>query len=182
MSDDSWVSTSAPYLTPGAEGHPDAWTEQSSAHGRQGGQRLLAVEETDAPPAIRAALRLSAAEQVVVRRRLILLDDEPIELADSYYPASVAVGTALAEARKIRGGAVRLLADLGHTCGTTTEDVNARTATAQESAVLNLSEDSAVLVLLRTVEDLSGMPYEVSVMVMPGTRRLSYRLGEQVIP
>ncbi|MFJ5784224.1 GntR family transcriptional regulator [Streptomyces hydrogenans] len=174
--DDAWIAETAPYLAPREPGRTDAWTEQAARRGRRGGQRLLHAGEVEAPDAVRTALGLPAGERVVVRRRLILLDDRPVELADSYYPLAVASGTALAEPRKVPGGAVTLLAELGYTGAQVVEDVSADLASAEERERLQLPEGGAVLRLLRLTRTADGAPMEASLMVMPGGRRLTYRL------
>ncbi|WP_225798766.1 GntR family transcriptional regulator [Streptomyces sp. NK15101] len=179
MSGDAWISETAPYLAPRKPGQSDAWSDEAARHGRRGGQRLLQAGEVDAPDAVRAALRLSASERVIVRRRLILLDDQPVELADSYYPVAIAAGTPLAEPRKVPGGAVTLLKELGYTGAEVVEDVSAALATTEEREHLGLPEGSAVLQLLRLTRTADGTPMEASLMTMPAGRRLTYRLGKQ---
>ncbi|MEU1227084.1 UTRA domain-containing protein [Streptomyces sp. NPDC005828] len=179
MSGDAWISETAPYLAPRKPGQSDAWTDEAARRGRRGGQRLLQAGEVDAPDAVRAALRLSATERVIVRRRLILLDDQPVELADSYYPVPIAGGTPLAEPRKVPGGAVTLLKELGYTGAEVVEDVSAALATIEEREHLGLPEGSAVLHLLRLTRAADGTPMEASLMTMPTGRHLTYRLGKQ---
>ncbi|MFK0209684.1 MULTISPECIES: GntR family transcriptional regulator [unclassified Streptomyces] len=179
MAGDSWISETAPYLAPRKPGQSDAWTDEAALRGRRGGQRLLQAGETDAPEDIRNALRLSADERAVVRRRLILLDEQPVELADSYYPVAIAGGTPLAEPRKVPGGAVTLLEELGYTGAEVVEDVSAALATAEESQYLGLPEGSAVLRLLRLTSTADGTPMEASLMTMPAGRHLTYRIGKR---
>ncbi|MEU3606462.1 UTRA domain-containing protein [Streptomyces sp. NPDC035033] len=177
MAGDAWISETAPYLAPREPGRSDAWTDEAARRGRRGGQRLLHAGETEAPDAVRAALGLPAGERVIVRRRLILLDDRPVELADSYYPLSVAGGTPLAEPRKVPGGAVTLLARLGYAGAEVVEDVSADLATAEEREHLELPGGGAVLRLLRLTRTADGTPMEASLMTMPAGRHLTYRLG-----
>ncbi|MFI8323448.1 GntR family transcriptional regulator [Streptomyces sp. NPDC085529] len=179
MSGDAWISETAPYLAPREPGQGDAWTDEAARRGRRGGQRLLYAGEVEAPDAVRVALGLPAGERVVVRRRLILLDDRPVELADSYYPLSVAGGTPLAEPRKVPGGAVTLLKELGYLGAEVVEDVSAGLATAGEREHLELPEGGAVLRLLRLTRTAAGAPMEASLMVMPAGRHLTYRLGKR---
>ncbi|MFF5938499.1 GntR family transcriptional regulator [Streptomyces sp. NPDC012508] len=179
MSGDAWISETAPYLAPREPGQSDAWTDEADRRGRRGGQRLLQAGEVHAPDAVRAALQLAAGEHVIVRRRLILLDDQPVELADSYYPLAIAGGTPLAEQRKVPGGAVSLLRDLGYTGAEVVEDVSAALATADECEHLGLPAGSAVMHLLRLTRTADGTPMEVSLMTMPADRHLTYRLGRQ---
>jgi GntR family transcriptional regulator len=173
-SDEAWVSDAQPYLRPRPAGQQDAWSAETAARGRRGGQRLLTVEEVAPPEDIREFFQLSQGEKAVVRRRLILLDDRPIELADSYYPPRIASGTRLAEQGKIPGGAVTLLSDMGYTpADDPLEDVAAATASASQCDALDLSPGTAVLVLTRFTTSTTGEPIEVSVMTM--TRHLQYR-------
>ncbi|MGW3308337.1 UTRA domain-containing protein [Streptomyces sp. NPDC001073] len=173
-SDDAWVGEAQPYLAPRAPGQADAWTSEAATRGRKGGQRLLTVEEVDPPAAVRAFFDTEAGEKVVVRRRLVLLDGEPVELADSYYPAAIARGTALAEMSKIPGGAVTLLADLGFPpADEVDEDVAPKIAAPEEYEALRLPAESAVLVLTRFTRSTTGQPTEVAVMTM--ARHLHYR-------
>jgi GntR family transcriptional regulator len=113
---------------------------------------------------------------VIVRRRLMLFDNRPVELVDSYYPADLARGTALAEARKVRGGAVALLAELGHRPRHVREDVTSRLATAPERTTLHLDDPAAVLQLTRVL-DTGDRPVEVSVMTSTGRLRYAAEPG-----
>ncbi|MCX4231771.1 UTRA domain-containing protein [Streptomyces ortus] len=177
-SDDAWMGEAQPYLVPRGAGQGDAWSAEAAAHGRRGGQRLLAVQEVEAPQPVRDFFGIHTSEMVVVRRRLITLDDRPVELADSYYPAHIARGTPLADARRIPGGAVTLLAKLGFTPESEPlEDVAASTATAREREELDLPARTPVLVLTRFTMSTTGTPMEVSVMTM--TRHLQYRQRKQ---
>lgn len=172
-----WVGTSVPYLSPRATGQADAWSEEAAAAGQSGTQRLREVTTAIPPSDVISALALSPGEEAVVRRRTMFLDGTPVELTDSWYPVSIARGTALAEPRKIKGGAVTLLADLGYSPHEAREEIEFRTATAEEALELNIDSDTPVIALFRTVLTSDGTPFEVSMMTMlPEGRRLRYRL------
>ncbi|TYB49450.1 GntR family transcriptional regulator [Actinomadura chibensis] len=172
-----WVVSSLPYLSPRREGEVDAWTEEAAQAGRVGTQRLREVTTEVPPPNVASALGLPAGRPAVVRRRTMLLDGRPVELTDSWYPVEIADGTALAAMGKIKGGAVTLLANLGHSVHEAREDIAFRNATADEAAELNLPAGTPVIVLSRTCLDAEGVVFEVSVMVMVAEgRRLRYRL------
>ena len=173
---DAWISVSTPYVKPRDAGAPDAWAQEAADHGHVGTQQLLHVGEATPPPQVAAAFSCAPTDPVVVRRRLVLLDDQPVELVDSYYPADLARGTRLSESRKIRGGAPTLLAELGHELHHVDEDVSVRLANAEESDLLALQGPSPVLVLQRTSSSRDGRPVEVSVMTMLPGRHLRYQL------
>lgn len=160
---------SAAYVKARPPGATDPW----SAQGRRATQHLLEAREIDAPTEVAEEL---GAQRVVVRRRLMLFEDVPVELTDSYYPLAVASGTALAQERKVRGGAPILLAGLGYVAHEVSEDVSARPVNEAEANTLALPAGSPALVLVRVTRDDKGRPFEMSHMVMrPEGRHLRYR-------
>jgi DNA-binding GntR family transcriptional regulator len=177
MSDRTWLSVSMPYVLPTSAGQDDVWAADAAQQGGVGTQRLLEVAEIVPAAEVAEALRVEPGTPVVARRRLMLLDDRPVELTDSYYPTSIARGTALAEPRKIRGGAVGLLAMLGYEPGLVREDVYTRMPDEAEQRVLDLSGQDWVLGLTRLLSTREGVPIEASVMTMvPHGRRLRYEM------
>jgi GntR family transcriptional regulator len=177
MSNGTWTSNSALYITPMEGSQGDAWAREASASGHRGSQRLTAVETVAAPALVASALGLPEGAAVVVRRRLVLLDDQPVELADAYYPEAVAVGTGLADTAKIRGGAVTLLGELGYVAAIVDEEVGARPPTPDERVTLELADHEPVLVLVRRSATADGEPFECAVMTMAArNRRLHYQM------
>jgi len=173
MAENQRRNDSLAYVTPRDQGQTDAWSEEAR---QRGGQQLAEVAEVVPPHEVAAALSLAAGEKVAVRRRVILLDGEAIELADSYYPLAIARGTALLEKKKIKGGAPTLLAELGYRPSRVSEDLEFRSAGDSERTTLSLPEGSSVLTLLRTTTAEDGSPFEVQFMVMKAPRRLHYEI------
>ncbi|MFJ7265929.1 GntR family transcriptional regulator [Streptomyces sp. NPDC099050] len=181
MSGSGWTSTSMPYLTPRPAGDSDAWTNEAQAAGRRGGQRILHAGESEAPAEVTRMLDLTSGETVITRRRIIELDGEPTELTDTYYPNDIAAGTPLAGTAKIRGGAVTLLAGLGHIGVRAVENVTARMPDPEEREHLLLGPVEPVLQLARTTYDAAGRPIQADVMVMPaGRQQLRYEIDIEV--
>lgn len=179
MTHDPWtdMGDSAAYVTPRGKGQADAWTTELAQAGRSGAQWLVEVVELVPPVEVAEALGMSFTDRAVVRRRVMLVDDQPVELTDSYYPAALAAGTDLAEKRKIPGGAPTLLARLGHRAKDALEELSVRPVTVQEAEALGLRPGSLVIVLFRIVVGEDGVPFEVSVMTMrPEGRRFRYRV------
>jgi GntR family transcriptional regulator len=172
-----WVSTSLPYLTPRGTGQGDPWAAEAAARGRRGTQRIVHAGEVPAPADVAALFDVPEGEPVVVRRRLILLDDEPSELTDTYYPVAIAGGTRLAGTAKIPGGALALLAELGHVGVLVREDVTAGMPDEQERQALGAAREEPVLRLVRLTLDRDDRPIQVDRMVMPALRqRLRYQI------
>jgi len=133
--------------------------------------------EVPASAEVAQLLGVAEGESVVVRRRIIELDGAPCELTDTYYPAAIARDTGLARTAKIRGGAVTLLAELGHVGVRVREDVTARMPNMEERKVLRTSVDEPVLRLTRLTLDGDDHPIQADLMTMPASRqRLRYEL------
>ncbi|MCT9138939.1 GntR family transcriptional regulator [Streptomyces violarus] len=180
MSTSKWISTSTPYLTPRERSKGDAWSADAAAQGRRGTQRIVHAGEVPAPAEVARLLGTPDGEPVVVRRRLILLDDEPNELTDTYYPVGIARGTPLAGTARIRGGAVTLLAELGHVGALVREDVTATLPEKDEQEALRLAPAEPVLRLTRLTLDRDDRPVQVDRMVMAASRhqlRYEIRIG-----
>src|SRR5258708_30137771 len=118
-----WITASTPYLAPRAAGERDPWEREVAEAGHVGRHRLTLVGQFPAPDLVAERLGTDQGAPAILRRRLVTLDDRPVEIADSWYPLAVAEGTGLAEQKPIRGGALRLLADLGYTAARHVQDL-----------------------------------------------------------
>ncbi|MEV8044812.1 UTRA domain-containing protein [Streptomyces griseoluteus] len=177
MSGSAWTSTSMPYLTPQAAGHGDVWAAEAAAKGGRGSQRIVHAGEVGASEEVAGLLGVEVGQAVVVRRRVIELDGAACELTDSYYPVAIARGTRLAERRKIPGGAVALLAELGYRGVRVWEDVAAGMPSPEERDVLRLGAGEPVLRVSRVTLDEGGRAVQADLIVMPGHRqRLRYEV------
>ncbi|MFJ3923659.1 GntR family transcriptional regulator [Streptomyces sp. NPDC090022] len=155
-------------LTPATAGETYPWLAEAAARGSEARSDLIEVREAPVQGDIAAALALAPGTPVVVRRQLITIDGEPAELVSSYYPLDVAQGTALAEARRIRGGTPTLLAALGFPPRLSVDRISARIPTRLEHAALRLPGDLPVLRTLRAVYSDDHRPIEATEMVKAG--------------
>ncbi len=172
------ISRSAPYVADNASPPTDAWAQEAAAAGGKGTQKILNAGTLDPPAAVTEALCLPPHTPVVVRQRLVLLTEQPVEIATAYYPATIATDTALAEPRKVKGGVAAYLAERGWIATRTVEEVSARVATTEEREQLGLGDSEWVLVLTRLSLASSGTPFEYAIMVMRTQgRKLRYELG-----
>ncbi|MER0448362.1 UTRA domain-containing protein [Streptomyces sp. Edi4] len=178
MSVGEWVSSSLPYLAVhGGGSAADAWKAEGAARGGTGRQRIVYAGEVAAPAEVSVAFEGPEGMPVVIRRRVMYLDEQPCELTDSYYPLSIARGTPLAGTAKIRGGAVRLLAELGHTGVRVREDVLAALPDDEAQDVLGLAPGAPVLRIVRTTMDADDRAIQVDMMTMPAAlQRLRYEV------
>lgn len=165
------VDDTASYLTPGGG---DAWAQSTHKAGGHGTQKLRgAFRLDDAPDWVTAALGLSPSAPVVARMRTMFLNDQPVELTDSFYPLEIAGGTPLERPGRIVGGAVAVLVELGYVADHADEEVelDAR-PTAGEGDLLGVTPVTRVVRIRRVVRTAAGTPFEVMEMVMIPTGRV----------
>ncbi|MER7726515.1 UTRA domain-containing protein [Streptomyces sp. NPDC096323] len=178
MGEGEWTGASARYLARPLPGAGDAWGAEAAAEGRRGTQRIVRAGEVVAPDRVADLLGVGRGSRVVERRRIMYLDDVPCELTDTYYPLAIAADTGLGGTAKIRGGAVRLLADLGYVGVRAEEQVVARMPSGAEQASLALDAGVPVLELTRRTLDADDRPIQADVMVMsPRGQKLRYEIG-----
>ncbi|MGH3159518.1 MAG: GntR family transcriptional regulator [Streptosporangiaceae bacterium] len=134
-----------------------------------GGFTYDILEVTEARPPREAAevLGLSEVGTAVLRRRLMRHRGAPVELDWSYYPAEIAAGSPLAGHRNIKGGAPRVLAELGYPQRYFTDRVSARMPTAEEVELLDLP-GVPVIRQFRVIYSDNDRPVEVSVLIKGG--------------
>jgi GntR family transcriptional regulator len=138
---------------------------QVEEQGQTPEQRLLDVGWVAAPREVALRLDVDDKAQVVVRRRLFVVNGEPVALCDSYYPPDVADGTPLAERERIAGGAYGLIEDpdgpIGRRLKRSVDDLVCRMPTPEEVEELKLGPGVPVVRTLRTVYDVDGRAVEV---------------------
>lgn len=175
-----WITSSTTYVTPRKSGDRDPWELEAEQAGHVGRHRIALVEHRPVPEAVALRLGIAVGAAAVLRRRIVTLDGRAVEVSDSWYPTAIADGTGLAEDKPIRGGAVRLLAELGYTAVRHVEDVAVVDPAADVAAILG---PGLAIELIRTSHAGDDRVIEVAVMVMsrelaPGVpRRLRYVLG-----
>lgn len=137
---------------------------------------VTGTERVQPPAWVADALGVDAhAESTLARRRRMLADDVPVQLATSYLPLEIAKGTRLEEIDTGPGGSKSRLAELGHPQSTITEEIEVRNPTAEEVAALDMTEDQRVIEIIHTGRTEDGRAVEVTVHVLPSHLwRLSY--------
>ena len=158
----------ASYMAPAVAGEPYRWLTETEKLGARARSKLLEVREAVPPADAAAALGLLEGSTALLRRQVLILDDEPVELVASYYPLDITQGTAMMERRKIKGGTPTLLADLGYPPRLSVDRVSARVPTQEQFTVLELPSNLPVLRTLRVVYSDENRPIEASVMVKAG--------------
>jgi GntR family transcriptional regulator len=158
--------------------HRDAglpgFNAQVTEQGQRPVQHLLEVGRIGAPPEVAIRLDVETNAPVVVRRRLFLVDDQPVAVCSSYYPAEMVEGTAIAEPRLMRGGALAVIEDpvgpIRRTVARSVDELTSRMPTRAEIDQLQLSPGVPVVQVLRTIYDIQGAPLEVQDSVVAADR------------
>src|SRR4051812_10431557 len=154
-----------------------AYLAELEAEGRVPHVEILEVTRTKAPDEVAVWLQLALGADVLARRRRYLADDEPMELATSYVPWSLAEGTQITEAETGPGGIYARLEERGHRLKRFSEEVTARMPTSEEIRALLLEPGVPVFRVVRIAYDVDELPVEACDTVMAADRYvLSYEL------
>jgi GntR family transcriptional regulator len=142
---------------------------EAQEQGLKAEQDFLGSEVVQPPVEVSDRLGLGPSDQTLVRRHLLSIDGKPVQIADSYFPLSIAQGTAIERAEKIeRGVHAELELVLGYKLDHFTEELTFRMPTPDEARRLALSPGIPVVRLLRTLYDDSDQPLEVSDFLLAG--------------
>lgn len=167
----------AVYMPPAATGEPYRWISEAEKRSQRGSSKLLEVAVVTPPYEVARALGLEEGGQSLLRKQILLLDEEPTELTRSYYPLELAEGTAMMEHRRIRGGTPTLLSELGHPPREFVDEVSSEIPTEEEVVALELPKDMPVMLTFRIVFSDDERPIEVSLLAKAAHRyRMRYRL------
>lgn len=134
--------------------------------------RLVHVDRVSVPTRIASVLGVPKRTTVVVRRVLLELDGEPVELASSYFPVDLVEGTELESAKPLRGGMrdhleARKRVRFDHV----TERVSARLPEPADAQLLGIPEGQPVLSVLVIAHDASGRALQVVDVLLPADRQ-----------
>lgn len=100
---------------------------------------------------------------------MLYANDEPTQIADSYFPWSVASACgALLQEDTGTGGSYGRLAEIGYGPARFTEDINVRVPTEAEQRVLELEVTQPVFEIRHVAYTAQDLPIEVCLHVMPG--------------
>ncbi|WP_432158765.1 GntR family transcriptional regulator [Streptomyces sp. bgisy153] len=168
----------AVYMPPAAAGEPYRWITEAAKRSQRGATKLLDVGPVSPPHEVAMALGLEEGELALLRKQILLLDDEPTELTSSYYPLDLAEGTAMMDRRKIRGGTPTLLNELGYPPRFFVDEVSSEIPTEEEVVALELPKDMPVMLTFRIVYSDGDRPIEVSLLAKAAHKyRMRYRIA-----
>lgn len=160
--------TPADYKTPPADGGKYQWITAAERKGLSGRSELLDVEEVVPPRLVRDAFGLDGEGTTILRRQVMHLNDEPCELVEVYFPLDLASGTPIAERRRIKGGAGRVLSEAGFPSLRCVDKVAARWPTPQQQKALKMPTKLPVLRQFRVTYSIDNRPIQAEFMIKAG--------------
>ncbi|MCF2533008.1 GntR family transcriptional regulator [Yinghuangia soli] len=107
------------------------------------------VATTAASETVAKHLGMATGEPVVTRSRRYLQGDQPLQLASSFLPGDIAVGTRAEELDSGPGGSWARLEEAGWSFTHVREQVESRLPTFEESQLLHMSPGSPLFVIHR---------------------------------
>lgn len=130
--------------------------------------------ETEWVTAPRQVAELLGEGEAFMRKQVMLVGGDPVEVVRNYYAKSMASGSELASQSKLRGGSPRVLDELGVAPVRFVDVLSHRQATREEMRLLRLPAYASILQTLRAAYSVVGPAVEVSVLAK-GTDRLASR-------
>jgi GntR family transcriptional regulator len=136
---------------------------------------VIEVARLRVPAEVGELMGLEAGAEVVRRHRRYLASGEPLELATSYIPWTLAKGTAIAKRDSGPGGIYARLEEAGHEIAAFEEQITARMPTPEERTLLQIPEGVPVIRVVRRAFDPDRRVLELCDTIMPADRYvLSY--------
>jgi GntR family transcriptional regulator len=140
------------------EGDVGPFTAACKAQGIDGRMTVVAVDRLAAEAEVAAQLELDDGAPVVRRVRHALIEERPVQLQRSYFPAALVDGTPLAAPAFLERGTFATLRAIGRPPARITEEVTAGLPTSDEAAVLG---SGPVLRVVRLTRDAAGTALEL---------------------
>lgn len=138
--------------------------------GRAPTRRMLFIGRTPMPPLAARWLHAAPGDEVAVRRRVQLLDGEPVIVSTSYYPLWLASGTRLESPEALPEGPDELIESLGHHFDSGIEVFSAHMPTPEEVELLELHAGVPVVHLWDIDYDPDGRPLQAAHDVYAGDK------------
>jgi GntR family transcriptional regulator len=149
---------------------------EAAAQGMRAERQLLFAGPVPSPANIAERLGLGEGSTVIQRRHLFLIEGEPMQTADAYYPADIAAGTPIARPEPTTGSSLAIIEDphgpIRRQVARFIEDLDIRMPTPAETTALRIPPGVPIARVLRTAVDTGGNALEVLDSVLPADRYL----------
>jgi GntR family transcriptional regulator len=142
------------------------------AQGREARVVVTSISPVLAPGWVAGRLGLTEGDRVLLRRNRYLADEQPVQLANTYIPWSIAEGSRFFEEVPEAGGIFAHFERLGHRLTLFQEDVSARMPSPDEAKALYMGRGVPVIEVLHTSIDQDGTAFEVTQFILPADRNV----------
>jgi GntR family transcriptional regulator len=156
-----------------AENHAATFNTEVAMQGRIGRQDIKSVQRESASPDVAKWLQLPAGADVLARRRVMLVDDEPYQIGDSYYPYEMVAETPIAKPEPVEEGVLSVLERVnGQPISYYIDELSFRMPTPEEADVLRLDPGVSVVRVVRIAYDRDDHPMEVFDQLLAGDKHV----------
>ncbi len=156
-----------------AENHASTFNTEIARQGRIGRQEVRSVAEEPASAEVARWLGIEEGATVLARRRLMLVDEEPYQLGDSYYVHDLVKDTAIAEPAPVEEGVLAVLERAhGQPVSYYVDELSFRMPTPDEAAILKLDPGVCVVRVVRVAYDANDHPVEAFDQLLAGDKHV----------
>ena len=149
------------------------WNAEIARQGRIGRQDIYDVSQIEADEEVAGWLRLEVGDPVTVRRRVMLVDDEPYQLGDSYYRHDLVADTPISSAEPVEEGVLTVLERAhGKPIHYFMDELSFRMPTPHEAELLDLGPGVSVVRVVRVAYDESDVPLEAFDQLLAGDKHV----------
>ncbi|MEU4676439.1 UTRA domain-containing protein [Micromonospora sp. NPDC023737] len=156
-----------------AENHAATFNAEVARQGRIGRQKIIDVGPTSATAEVARWLALPEGAPVLVRRRIMLVDEEPYQLGDSYYRHELVKETPIAQPQPVEEGVLAVLERVhGKPISYYIDELSFRMPTPEETKLLKLDPGVCVVRAVRIAYDEDGTPLEAFDQLLAGDKHV----------
>lgn len=135
----------------------------------QQASNIIEIGVVSAPGHVADRLGLAASARVQLRRFVSFFDSIPSELVSLWAPLDIAKASGLDRPGPLTVSVRRLLSGTGERLVRVDEVLSARRASADEAALLEISEGEALIVVRASIVDATDRTVLVAEVLLPGT-------------
>jgi GntR family transcriptional regulator len=154
-----------------AEHHAATFNAEAARQGRVGRQDIREVATVPATAETGRWLAVPEGTDLLVRRRIMLVDEEPYQLGDSYYVNELVRDTAIAIPKPVEEGVLTVLERVsGRPIPYYIDELSFRMPTPEESEILKLDPGVCVVRVVRVAYDAEEKPLEAFDQLLAGDK------------
>jgi GntR family transcriptional regulator len=156
-----------------AENHAATFNTEIALQGRIGRQLITGVDREAAGKEVARFLGLPEGTAVLSRKRIMLVDDEPYQLGNSYYPFDLVSDTAIALPEPVEEGVLSVLERKhGKPISYYIDELSFRMPTPDESRLLELDAGVCVVRIVRIAYDEDEVALEAFEQLLAGDKHV----------